>query len=680
MSDLQAIQMSLMQVESFQSKRENQSASYDRRNFATNNFISYTGENSVQSSKIIQISNPIELTWKNLNIEAFIKKSVKSLNGKKETVIEKKQILKNLSGTLRPGQFTAILGPSGSGKTTLLNFLSGRLVAKNMEISGSLLLNNQEISDIDDFSNQIAYVMQDDILLSSFTPFQAFKFSADLRLKDVNEQQKLQRVNSLIKDLCLSKCQDTRIGDSMFRGISGGERKRTSIGVELLTNPAMLFLDEPTTGLDSYTALQVIELLENLSNKGVNVISTIHQPSSEIFNAFERLILICRGSIIYQGDSHKALDYFSALGYKCPDYSNPSEYFMKLMDKEGLLIEFIEKGELEINEEEIKTQFENRIQFFVNSYKISDQVQALQPSCLYQPLQKNDINFNVTTQQQFILLLKRSFISQIYNPMDLLVKSVQMIIFAISTIIVFHPLGINQSGIQDRSGALFFITTIIALTSISGSVATFSAERHLFLRERFNKSYGVGPYFWGKNLAEFPFHILYPFLNILISYYSIGFNDQQAQYFFVLCASMICTFFYGTSYGLLLSVIFNKMELVMALIPVLVIPFMVLGGFFINSNNIPHYFRWIEYVSMFKYGFQASALNEFEKINFTCEDQVSGKQCDPLDQLGINESMGTNFGAMIALGMGCRFFAYIMMHLISTPKRPKLNEKKQVKS
>ncbi|KAL4512556.1 hypothetical protein ABPG72_020393 [Tetrahymena utriculariae] len=264
--------------------------------------------------------------------------------------------------------------------------------------------------------------------------------------------------------------------------------------------------------------------------------------------------------------------------------------------------------------------------------------------------------------------------------MGLLVKSIQMIIFAILTIIVFHPLGIGQSGIQDRCGALFFITTIIALTSISESVATFSAEKPLFVRERFKKSYGVGPYFWGKNLAEFPFHILYPQLNVLISYYSIGFNDQQTQYFFMHCTSMICTFFQGTSYGLLLSVLFKKMELLMALIPVLVIPFMVLGGFFINSNNIPHYFRWIEYISMFKYGFQASALNEFETINFTCEDKTLDKQCDPLGQLGINESMGTNFVAMIALGICCRFLAYIMMRFISTPKIPKLKEKRQIKS
>ena len=128
---------------------------------------------------------------------------------------------------------------------------------------------------------------------------EAFKLIADLRLRKLSEEQKITRVNRLIKELGLTRCKNTKVGNSLIRGVSGGERKRTSIGVELLTNPSMLFLDEPTTGLDSSTALQVVELLKILSRRGVNVMSTIHQPSTEIFNSFERLILICKGNILY---------------------------------------------------------------------------------------------------------------------------------------------------------------------------------------------------------------------------------------------------------------------------------------------------------------------------------------------------------------------------------------------
>lgn len=227
-------------------------------------------------------------------------------------------------------------------------------------------------------------------------------------------------------------------------------------------------------------------------------------------------------------------------------------------------------------------------------------------------LAKNDDSFNVGISKQFSLLLNRAFIGQIRNPMDVLMKSVQMVIFAIATLIVFAPLGDGTSGIQNRLGVLFFLATMSAFSSINGSIATFSVERPLFLRERLNKSYSVGPYFWGKNLAEFPFHLLYPVISIVITYYSIGLNNMKSSYFFVLNAAMICTFFFGTSYGLLISVVIPKMEVAMALVPVLVIPFMVLGGFFVNTNNVPSYLKWIEYVSMFKYGFQAATLNEFD--------------------------------------------------------------------
>lgn len=156
----------------------------------------------------------------------------------------------------------------------------------------------------------MAYVMQDDILLATFSPREAFYFSANMRL-NISPAEKVQRVESLIVELGLSKCADTRVGNAQIRGVSGGERKRSSIGVELLTNPSLIFLDEPTTGLDSSTALQVIDLLKRLAVGGRTIISTIHQPSSEIFNNFDRLMLLVQGNIIYQGEADKAIDYFS---------------------------------------------------------------------------------------------------------------------------------------------------------------------------------------------------------------------------------------------------------------------------------------------------------------------------------------------------------------------------------
>lgn len=159
-------------------------------------------------------------------------------------------------------------------------------------------------------------------------------FAAQLRLQG-SFDEKMERVEEVIKDLRLTKCQNTKIGGSLIKGISGGERKRTAIGVELIMDPQLIFLDEPTTGLDSYTAASVMETLRALSASGRTVISTIHQPNSEIFDNFDRLMLIANGKIIYMNEAHKSSDYFAKIGYVCPPMSNPADYFMTVMSPEN---------------------------------------------------------------------------------------------------------------------------------------------------------------------------------------------------------------------------------------------------------------------------------------------------------------------------------------------------------
>jgi ABC-type multidrug transport system ATPase subunit len=158
-----------------------------------------------------------------------------------------------------------------------------------------------QIASVEPYANQIAYIMQDDILMDTMTPRESFTFSANMRLR-LSAKERLRRINGLIEQLGLTECCDTKIGSNLRKGISGGERKRTSIGIELITDPSVIFLDEPTTGLDSTTALQVVLLLRQLANEGRTIVSTIHQPSSEVFYEFDRLLLIVEGRCIYKGD------------------------------------------------------------------------------------------------------------------------------------------------------------------------------------------------------------------------------------------------------------------------------------------------------------------------------------------------------------------------------------------
>lgn len=166
------------------------------------------------------------------------------------------------------------------------------------------------------------------------------------------EMQK--KVDGIIADLKLTKCQNTYIGGPLIKGISGGERKRTSIGVELITDPSLIFLDEPTTGLDSYTATQLMVTLRSLADSGRTIIQTIHQPNSDIYETFDKLMLLAMGKVLYFNDCSKAVNYFTSIDYKNPALSTPSDYFMMIMSRESIEIEL--EGEGVMSPEEIKDE------------------------------------------------------------------------------------------------------------------------------------------------------------------------------------------------------------------------------------------------------------------------------------------------------------------------------------
>lgn len=276
----------------------------------------------ILSDKLRQ--QPLELVFRNLSFT--VESKTRKIHGKKE----RKVILDNLDGMFRSGRLTAIMGPSGAGKTSLLDSIAGNLLGG--QINGEILVNGEDYSGkkIKDISG---FVFQDDVLLDTMTVREAIEQSALLRLpKSVSAEERRNRVEDIIALLHLESCQHTRIGSPLRKGISGGERKRTAAAMELIANPPMLFLDEPTSGLDTFTAYTVVKSLKRLARQGRTVIATIHQPSSEIFHLFDDLLLLSEGHIVYLGDAEASIEYFAKLGYQCPVYSNPADfYFMEML-------------------------------------------------------------------------------------------------------------------------------------------------------------------------------------------------------------------------------------------------------------------------------------------------------------------------------------------------------------
>jgi ABC-type multidrug transport system ATPase subunit len=259
----------------------------------------------------------LNIAWRDVNIKVKIK-------GKKS---QDKLILSQVSGEISSGEVLGIIGSSGAGKTTLMNFLSHKVKSRNLTSTGEVLINNSKTS-TKAISALSCYVMQDDILEALMTPLEILMFTAKLKL-DLPIRDIEYRVLKMIKDLHLDKCINTKVGNDTKRGISGGERKRTSIGVELISDPMIIFLDEPTTGLDSYNAYEVILLLKKLSREGKIVIFTIHQPSSEIYYLLDKINILANGKTVYFGDTRKCFDCFDLFNLHVPLNYNPFEHFLE---------------------------------------------------------------------------------------------------------------------------------------------------------------------------------------------------------------------------------------------------------------------------------------------------------------------------------------------------------------
>lgn len=238
-----------------------------------------------------------------------------------------RSVLNGVSGIVRPGELLAMLGPSGSGKTTLLTALAGRLPGK---ISGSITYNGQPFSSA--MKRKAGFVSQDDILYPHLTVLETLTYAAFLRLpKNLTKKEKIEQAELIIMELGLIRCRNSMVGGPLVRGISGGERKRVSIGQEMLVNPSLLLLDEPTSGLDSTTAQRIVATLRWVARGGRTVVTTIHQPSSRLYRMFDKVLVLSEGYPIYCGGANLVMDYFASIGY-VPGFNlvNPADFLLDL--------------------------------------------------------------------------------------------------------------------------------------------------------------------------------------------------------------------------------------------------------------------------------------------------------------------------------------------------------------
>ncbi|XP_049576286.1 broad substrate specificity ATP-binding cassette transporter ABCG2d isoform X1 [Syngnathus scovelli] len=529
-----------------------------------------------------------------------------------------RQILLELNGIMRPG-LNAILGPTGSGKSSFLDILAARKDPSGL--SGEVLIDGAPQPP--NFKCLSGYVVQDDVVMGTLTVRENLRFSAALRLPArVSEREKEARVNHLITELGLAKVADCKVGTQMTRGISGGERKRTNIGMELIIDPPVLFLDEPTTGLDASTANSVLLLLRRMANQGRTIIMSIHQPRYSIYRLFDSLTLLVGGKMVYHGPAPNTLDYFANIGYSCEPHNNPADFFLDVINGDFTVTSMSKVSlseELNLDVSSSRASMEERL---VEEYKKSSycsdtlvQLQRITQDKRHSaPPASRTVTYITSFGHQMRWVLHRTFQNLLLNPQTSVAQVAVHIFLALVVGAIFFRVKDDQSGIQNRMGALFFITTNQCFSTVSAA-ELFIAERKLFTHEYISGYYRVSVYFLSKVLSDM---VLRTVTSVIFScgvYYMIGLKCTLAAFsVFTLTVTLVA--YTATAMTMAISADQTVVALANIFMTITFVFMMIFSGLLVNLPSVMDWLAWLKYFSIPRYGLAALKINEFVGLKF----------------------------------------------------------------
>ncbi|KAK9903697.1 hypothetical protein M0R45_001057 [Rubus argutus] len=485
-------------------------------------------------------------------------------------------LLQGITGSVNPGEILALMGPSGGGKTTLLNVLSGRAKLNG----GTVTYNDQPYTK--SLKQRIGYVMQDDLLFPHLTVKETLTYAALLRLPiNLTKTQKKERAMHVINELGLERCQDTIIGGTFVRGVSGGERKRVCIGNEILLNPSILFLDEPTSGLDSTAAFRVLQMLHIIAEAGKTVVTTIHQPSSRIFNKFDKLILLGRGSSLYFGKASEAMMHFSSIGCAPLIAMNPAEFLIDLANgntnEKSLPTEFEDGGPSADDVHEFLVEANQDRLAKMENKKLLNSVMLHHGEHLIQG--KSHLKESKATWwEQFSVLFRRGLKERRHEYF-----SCMRVIQVISTAIIvgllwWHSNASSPKQLHDQAGLLFFISVFWAFFPLFTAIFTFPQERAMLAKERAVEMYKLSSYFLARNTSDLPLDLLLPIVFLVIVYMMVGLKMTFAA-FFQTTLTIFLSIVAAQGLGLSIGAAFIDLKKATTFGSVIVMTFMLSGGF-----------------------------------------------------------------------------------------------------
>jgi len=522
--------------------------------------------------------------------------------------------LRNISFTETNGNLVAIMGSSGSGKTTLLNILNG----SSPPSEGRIELNGINIhEEKDKIDGLIGYVSQDDLLFEELTVYENLYYGAQLSFKNLNAEKLKTKVLDLLATIGLSDAKNLKVGSPLKKSISGGQRKRLNIAMELIREPAILFVDEPTSGLSSRDSERIMDLLKELALKGKLVFAVIHQPSSEIFRMFDRLLILDDGGYsIFYGNPVDAIVHFKTLTNhvnhkerECPTCGNvnPEQLFniieAKVVDELGSLTD-----KRKVSPKEWQERFKKKKKVKRRALKTS------------QPIKATSSIPNVW--KQFKVFLKRDLKVKISNLQYVVITLLEAPVLALIIayfVRYFKNDASNYSFYYNQNLPQYiFIAVIISLfLGLTVAAEEIIKDKKILKREAFmNLSWGS--YLFSKIIIMLFISAIQSLLFVAIGNKVLDIQDMFIEYWGVLFS----TSFFACMLGLVISASFNSAKVIYIVIPIVIIPQLLFSGVIVKYDKLNPIFSqeksvpWIGNVTAARWAYEALVVSQYKDNKF----------------------------------------------------------------
>jgi ATP-binding cassette, subfamily G (WHITE), member 2 len=574
-----------------------------------------------------------------------------------------KAILNDVSGSVQSGSILGIMGPSGAGKSTLLNTLAAVESTPNACISGQIRFNGNEC--MHGYKKAVAYVHQDDALYGTLTVQECIEYSAMMRLPIEMETTKKQAlVWKTLEELYLLDIAHNRIGSHGHASVSGGERRRVSIGMEIVAMPTVICLDEPTSGLDSFAANNIMDLLSEIASRNRIVILSIHQPSIRAFLRMDQVLVLGGGSVMYNGKPSAVRNHLEERGFSCPDDMTVPDFMLDIVSDQA-------------NREILKESETTQIDY--DTLHSSDESAAPPtngPTNQAQEFGSDDRppiprNIILSTLNEVTTLFTRTTKDNFRNMELFLMQSIISLLLALFVGGVFNDVSNNLAGFQNRLGAFYFSLSFFGFASFS-SMDIFLSERHIFERETGAKMYSAFSYFVAKtSLDLFVLRVIPVTIFTFVFYWLMGLGNDVER-FLIFWTTMVLFNICAGVMSICISTAASTVGQANLIAVVWFLIMLLFGGFLVNIQTMAPWYSWLRYLSIFYYSFELLVTNELNGLLLAFD--APGFPSFPVyghvfvETIGMDVSnQSRDIMCLCGLGAGFALFAYLLLLLRVPP-------------